>query len=380
MSELDDIFMKRAIKLAWEAQGWTAPNPLVGCVIVKDGRIIGEGKHERFGEPHAEINALKKCAESPEGATVYVTLEPCVHYGKTPPCVNALMDAKVSRVVIGSKDPNPKAAGGADYLEQRGVRVDRGIMNPEAISLNAAFYKTITTGLPLLTIKWAMTMDGKIATTSGDSQWVSGDSSRKYVHFLRGTHRAVMIGSGTLLADNPAMNCRISGLPQPLRVFIDGRLRFPLDAKALTVSPAGDCVIVCLEEFARPDTIKALEDRGAKIIVAPQKKPSDGGTERIDLIWVLRYLAREYNVNSVLSESGGGLNGALFDSKLPDRIEAFIAPKVCGGRGSTPVAGNGALVMADAYAFRDVSISKTGDDIHVSASVGADDFTAAGRF
>ncbi|MFH1378247.1 MAG: bifunctional diaminohydroxyphosphoribosylaminopyrimidine deaminase/5-amino-6-(5-phosphoribosylamino)uracil reductase RibD, partial [Planctomycetota bacterium] len=288
MSELDDIFMKRAIKLAWEAQGWTAPNPLVGCVIVKDGRIIGEGKHERFGESHAEINALKNCTESPEGSTIYVTLEPCVHFGKTPPCVHALTNAKVSRVVIGSKDPNPKAAGGADYLEQKGVRVDRGILNAETLALNAAFYKTITTGLPFLTVKWAMTIDGKIATTSGDSQWVSGESSRKFVHFLRGTHRAVMIGSGTLLADNPAMNCRISGLPQPLRVFIDGRLRFPPDAKALSVSPAGDCVIACLEQYAEPEKINVLQYRGAKILVSPAVQSPDGNS-RIDLVWVLRY-------------------------------------------------------------------------------------------
>jgi diaminohydroxyphosphoribosylaminopyrimidine deaminase/5-amino-6-(5-phosphoribosylamino)uracil reductase len=188
-----------------------------------------------------------------------------------------------------------------------------------------------------------------------------------------------MIGSGTLLADNPAMNCRISGLPQPLRVLIDGRLRCPPDAKLLSVSPAGDCVIVCLKEHADPTKIKALEDRGAKVLIAPESQ-STGGKSRIDLVWVLRYLTREYNVNSVLSESGGGLNGALFDAKLPDRIEAFIAPKVCGGLGSSPVAGSGASLMANALALRDMALTKIGDDIHISASVGDDAFLNAGRF
>ena len=228
----DTDYMKRAIELAVKARGWTSPNPMVGAVIVKDGQIIGEGYHERYGQLHAERNALAACTQSPEGAVVYVTLEPCCHYGKTPPCTEALIEAKVSRVVIGSRDPNPKVSGkGAAVLREAGIEVTEDFLRSECDEINPVFFHYITTGQPYVALKYAMTADGKIAAHTGKSQWITGEEARNHVHRLRHCYSGIMAGIGTVLADDPMLNCRLENGRSPVRIVCDSKLRIPENSR-----------------------------------------------------------------------------------------------------------------------------------------------------
>ena len=226
----DEFYMRRAIELAKKGRGWTNPNPMVGAVIVKNGSIIGEGYHEKCGELHAERNAIASLTESAEGATLYVTLEPCCHYGKTPPCTEAILEQKIARVVIGSRDPNPKVSGkGAKILREAGVRVEEDFLREECDALNPVFFHYITTGLPYVAMKYAMTADGKIATKTGASKWISGEEARSLVHEMRHDYMAIMAGIGTVLADDPMLNVRLEGKKSPVRIICDSMLRIPLD-------------------------------------------------------------------------------------------------------------------------------------------------------
>ena len=228
----DQTFMERAIELAKQGEGWTSPNPMVGAVIVKDGRIIGEGYHERCGELHAERNAIASLRESAEGATIYVTLEPCCHQGRTPPCTEAILEQKIGRVVIGSRDPNPKVAGkGARLLREAGVIVEEDFMREVCDRLNPVFFHYITTKTPYVVLKYAMTADGKIATRTGASKWITGEAARQEVQHMRHRYTGIMVGIGTVLADDPMLNTRISGKRSPVRIICDSRLRIPLDSQ-----------------------------------------------------------------------------------------------------------------------------------------------------
>ena len=242
----DRDYMTRAIELAKGGVGYTSPNPLVGAVIVKDGRIIGEGYHERYGSLHAERNAFASLKESAEGATIYVTLEPCCHHGKQPPCTEAIVENKIARVVIGSRDPNPLVSGkGTAFLREHGILVEEDFMKEECDRLNPIFFHYITNKLPYVVMKYAMTLDGKIATVTGASKWISGEESRHMVHEMRHKYRGIMVGIGTVLADDPMLNCRIDGLRSPVRIICDSHLSIPLDSNICKTANEYDTIIAC---------------------------------------------------------------------------------------------------------------------------------------
>ena len=263
----DKVFMSRAIDLAKRGVGWTSPNPLVGAVIVKDGRVIGEGWHHRYGDLHAERDALKNCTEDPAGATIYVTLEPCCHHGKQPPCTDALIEAGIRRVVLGSGDPNPLVGGqGVKILREHKIQVDEGVLEQECLAINDVFFHFITTGLPFVAMKYAMTMDGKIACYTGASKWVTGEKAREHVQTLRNRYRSIMVGVGTVLADDPMLNCRLPGGRSPIRIVCDSHLRTPLDAKVVQTADEYETIIAtCVKD---PERLKPYEEHGVSFIQA----------------------------------------------------------------------------------------------------------------
>ena len=353
----DEIFMAEALKIARNAVGRTSPNPLVGAVIVKGGRIIAEGWHRKAGTPHAEIHALNMAGELAEGATLYVTLEPCSHFGRTPPCANKIVDAKISRVVIAMTDPNPLVAGrGIEILKAAGISVDVGILESDARRLNEVFLKYITKKIPFVTAKFASTLDGKIATSTGDSQWISCGESREFTHRLRDISDAIMVGIGTVLADNPSLTARIPNGKNPARIIVDSNARTPLDAKILTDGLAP--TIIAVSESAPAEKITALKNLGAEIIVA--------GSTEVDLRILLRELGRR-EITSILLEGGGTLNFSMIRAGLVDKIYAFIAPKILGGKNAlTPVEGAGFEKIADAAELENLTAEKIGADILLS--------------
>ena len=331
----DRDYMERAIMLAQKGMGWTAPNPMVGAVIVKDGRIIGEGWHRRCGDLHAERNAIASLTESAEGATIYVTLEPCCHHGRTPPCTDAIIENKIARVVIGSGDPNPKVAGkGAAILRDHGIEVIEGFLADECDSINPEFFHYITTGLPYVAVKYAMTLDGKIAARTGASKRITGETARKHGHSLRGRYEAILAGIGTVIADDPMLNCRLDGAHQPLRVIVDSHLRISTDSKIIRSAKEYPTLIACADPD--PGKAKALEESGAEVI----SLPADDG--RVDLPGLMAELGRR-EISSVLAEGGGEIHESLISNGCADHVYAYIAPLIMGGRDArTPVEGLGA--------------------------------------
>lgn len=338
--EIQEKYMKRAIELARQGAGWTAPNPLVGAVVVKEGRVIGEGYHRKYGELHAERNALAACTEDPAGATLYVTLEPCCHYGKTPPCTEIILEKKIARVVIGSRDPNPKVAGkGARILREHGVVVIEDYMREACDKLNPVFFHYITTGLPYGVMKYAMTVDGKIATRTGASKWITGENARNHVHQLRGRYAAILAGIGTVLADDPMLNCRVEGAHQPLRIVMDSQLRIPMKSKLVQTAQEFPLLIVCSEGALEKPEIRIrkekLEEAGAQVWEIPER---DG---KPDLKMLAKRLGEE-KIDSILIEGGGSIHEAALQAGIVNHVCAYIAPKIFGGRDAkTPVEGLG---------------------------------------
>lgn len=336
----EEQFMKRAIELAKQGVGWTAPNPLVGAVVVKNGRVIGEGYHRKYGELHAERNALAACTEDPAGATLYVTLEPCCHYGKTPPCTEIIIEKKIAKVVIGSRDPNPKVAGkGARILRERGIEVVEDYMREACDALNPVFFHYITTKTPYVVLKFAMTLDGKIATRTGASKWITGEAARNHVHQLRGRYAGILAGIGTVLADDPMLNCRIDGAHQPLRIILDSHLRIPMGSRLVRSAKEYPLLIVCNESTRDREEgtnrIQKLEEAGAKVWTLPEK---DGHP---DLNVLMQRLGEE-KIDSVLIEGGGTVNEAALKAHIVHHVYAYIAPKIFGGEDAkTPVEGSG---------------------------------------
>ena len=349
-------YMLRAIELAKKGRGFTAPNPMVGAVIVKDGRIIGEGFHERCGELHAERNAFASLRESAEGAEMYVTLEPCCHYGRTPPCTEAIIENRISRVFIGSRDPNPLVSGkGAKILREQGIEVTEDFMKDECDRLNPVFFHYITTGMPYVVMKYAMTLDGKIAAYTGKSQWITGVTAREHVHSLRGYYSAVLAGIGTVLADDPMLNCRLKGAHQPLRVVVDSALRIPENSKLCRSAGEYPLLIACTS-YDEEKKLR-LEAMGEEILVLPSK---DG---HVDLAALMKALA-ERQISSVLIEGGGELNESALKSGIVNHVCAYIAPKLMGGRDAkTPVSGQGADCPDNAARLYNRSITLLGEDI-----------------
>ena len=336
----EEQFMKRAIELAKQGVGWTAPNPLVGAVVVKNGRVIGEGYHRKYGELHAERNALAACTEDPAGATLYVTLEPCCHYGKTPPCTEIIIEKKIAKVVIGSRDPNPKVAGkGARILREHGIEVVEDYMREACDALNPVFFHYITTKTPYVVLKFAMTLDGKIATRTGASKWITGEAARNHVHQLRGRYAGILAGIGTVLEDDPMLNCRIDGAHQPLRIILDSHLRIPMGSRLVRSAKEYPLLIVCNESIRDREEgtsrIQKLEEAGAKVWTLPEKNGHP------DLNVLMQRLGEE-KIDSVLIEGGGTVNEAALKAHIVHHVYAYIAPKIFGGEDAkTPVEGSG---------------------------------------
>ncbi|MCM8748430.1 bifunctional diaminohydroxyphosphoribosylaminopyrimidine deaminase/5-amino-6-(5-phosphoribosylamino)uracil reductase RibD [Thermomicrobiaceae bacterium CFH 74404] len=366
-SDEDRRWMRRALALAWRAQGRVAPNPAVGAVLVREGEVVGEGATRPPGGSHAEIVALQQAGERARGATLYVTLEPCAHYGRTPPCVEALVAAGVRRVVVALLDPYPEVCGrGLARLRDAGIEVEVGLEADAAALVNAGYLKRLSTGLPEVTAKYAMTLDGRIATRSGHSRWITGELARREAHRLRDQHDAVLVGVGTVLADDPLLTVRLppeeageGGPHHPLRVVVDSRARTPATAAMLHPDTPGRTLIACTAS-APAERLAALEAAGAEVLILPG---SEGG---VDLVALLRALG-ERGVNRVLVEGGGRLLGRLFDLGLVDQVVAFIAPVLVGGcQAPGPVGGRGVATMDQAWRLQGVELCRLGPDVMVA--------------
>lgn len=360
LAEADERFMARAIELARRGAGWTSPNPLVGAVIVRDGRIIGEGWHHRFGGPHAEREALAACSESPAGATAYVTLEPCCHTGKTPPCTEALIEAGIARVAVGVLDPNPLVAGkGIEALQRAGIEVAVGVSELSCRAVNEPFLHAMEHGRPLVIAKYAMTLDGKVATREGLSRWVTGEAARRRVHGDRHRYAGVMVGIGTVLADDPLLTCRLDGreVSQPARVVVDAAARLPLESQLVRTASEAP-VIVAVAKGAPPARCSALTERGCTVVAVPAREG------HVDLLVLMKMLWQRFSLDSLIVEGGPMLLGGLFDEGLIDRVQAYIAPKLFGGSGALgPVAGRGVGDPADAPILAEASLQMVGSDV-----------------
>lgn len=366
MVRQEDIeYMRRAIELAERGVGFTNPNPMVGAVIVKGGKVIGEGWHERCGEWHAERNAFKNCTVPAEGATMYVTLEPCCHYGKTPPCTEAIIEHGIARVVVGMEDPNPLVAGkGIALLREAGIEVVCGVEEEALREQNRVFLKYISTKLPWVAMKTAMTLDGKIATRTGDSKWITGAEARAYVHELRHRFMAILVGIGTAVADDPLLNCRIEGrgVRQPIRVVVDSNARLSLDSQL--VKTAGEYrTIVAHTRFAPEERVKALRETGVEMLLCKEKEGL------VDVRNLLELLGQS-GIDSILLEGGGSLNYTFLSEGLADELYAFIAPKIVGGMNAkTPVEGAGMEKMADAINLELENVLNIGRDVLLKLKV-----------
>ena len=357
--ELDVWHMRRALELAARGEGHVEPNPMVGCVIAAGAEIIGEGWHRRFGEAHAEIEALRLAGPRAAGATLVVTLEPCCHQGKTPPCTRAIVEAGIRRVVVAQRDPFPRVDGaGLAELRSAGVEVEEGLLQAEARRLNAPYRKLLETGLPWVIAKWAMTLDGKTATRTGASRWITSEESRRIVHALRGRVDAILVGRETALRDDPLLTARPPGPRTALRVVADTLGSLPSDSQL--VATARDVpVMIAVGPQAPEEDRRRLAEAGCEVFVCP----STGHAGRLDAL--LRELGRRQATN-VLVEGGGRLTGSLLDAGHIDEVHVFIAPKLIGGIAAPgPIAGEGAEDLAHALALESLQMERAGPDVHL---------------
>ena len=347
---MQEQYMRRAIELAKKGTGYTNPNPLVGAVIVKDGQVIGEGFHEAYGGLHAERNALKSCTEDPKDAELYVTLEPCCHYGKTPPCTEAVIKSGIRKVYVGNVDPNPKVAGmGIKILREHGTKVETGILDEECRELNDIFFYYITHDTPYVALKYAMTLDGKIAVKTGESKWITGREAREHVQFLRHRHAAILVGIDTVLSD-----ARITGGNNPTRVICDSRLRIPLSSKIVQSAKVIPTIIAACERNEKAQRLEAL---GCRVLICPGK---DGKTDLPELMRILR----KEKIDSVLVEGGANMNDSVIRAGMVNKVYAYLAPKLFGGRNArSPVEGEGIDKISDAVLLRGPDITRLGEDL-----------------
>jgi diaminohydroxyphosphoribosylaminopyrimidine deaminase/5-amino-6-(5-phosphoribosylamino)uracil reductase len=352
----DERWMKLALHLAEKGRGRTSPNPMVGAVLVKRGKVVGDGYHARAGEPHAEIVAIENAGEKAKGATLYLNLEPCTHYGRTPPCVPAVIKAGVRKVVVGIEDPNPLVKGrGLTHLKQAGLDVKVGILEKECHRLNEAFFKYIVKHEPFIILKMAATVDGKLATRNGESQWITGEPSRRFVHRLRDQVDGVVVGTGTVLKDDPMLTARIRGGRDPYRIVFDSRLRIPENAKVFDLSPSK--AIVATTEMAPQDKIERLQEKGARVLI------SDSKLGKVDLKSSLLKLG-ELGLMSLLVEGGGQINGSFLDQGLIDKIFLFLSPKLIGDPMAPGIfSGAGVASLKEAISIKDLKVKKIGEDI-----------------
>ena len=378
--EKDIEFMRRAIELAKKGGGYVHPNPLVGCVVVKDDEIIAEGYHEKYGEYHAERNALTRCQSETKDASLYVTLEPCCHYGKTPPCTEIIIEKGIKKVFVGILDPNPLVAGkGVKILQDAGIEVEVGLCEDEIRELNKVFLKYITTKRPYVIMKTAMTLDGKIAAFTGDSRWVTNEESRQLVHELRSEMAAVVVGIGTVLADDPMLNVRLEGNPhQPIRIVVDSNLRIPFDSQLVKTAKEYRTIVATTKSLAdcaddtdfsglplgfSSLTLTDLADSGVEILECQ----SNNG--HVDINDLMNKLGAK-GIDSILLGGGGTLNAAFLEAGCVDEVWAFIAPKIIGGEGAkTPVSGKGIAKMNDAIQLQDIDIQNINGDILIKGKI-----------
>jgi diaminohydroxyphosphoribosylaminopyrimidine deaminase/5-amino-6-(5-phosphoribosylamino)uracil reductase len=363
-TERDLKHLYRAIELAALAQGRTSPNPLVGAVIVKGGRTIGEGYHEAAGEPHAERMALAACSDDPAGATMYVSLEPCAHHGRTPPCTDAIIQAKLGRVVVASDDPSAKASGrGLGMLRDEGIQVDvaNGAVAEAARLLNQPFRKHARTGRPLVLLKYAMTLDGKVATRSGDSKWISNELSRARAHRWRGQSDAVAVGIGTALTDDPLLTARLDGVArQPRRVVFDAEARLPLDSQLVQTAAEAPVILICSRAASRRH-VQALSSAGVDVITVSGENESARVQAALDELG-------NREVQQLLVEGGPHLDGAFLDAGEVDELRVFVAPVIAGGRQAKPaVEGEGVELIAEAARAVHTEVERIDDDVLITA-------------
>jgi diaminohydroxyphosphoribosylaminopyrimidine deaminase/5-amino-6-(5-phosphoribosylamino)uracil reductase len=362
----DEKYMRLAMQLAGNAIGRTSPNPLVGAVIVKDNRVVGCGWHRKAGTPHAEVHALNQAGELAQGADVYVTLEPCAHYGKTPPCAKALVEAKVKNVYGGLLDVNPKVAGkGFKILEDAGIHVEYGFLQDELRKQNEAFFKWIEHKKPFVVLKAAMTLDGKIATATGQSKWITNETSRAYGYKLRDIYDGIMVGINTVIEDNPMLTARVDGGKNPIRIVVDSSLK--IDINANVVQDKSAKTIVATTDKADKDKILKLQAQNVDVIVVDKDE-----NDKVDIEKLLNILGQQ-NICSILVEGGATLSGSFVAKKLVDKVYFFIAPKIVGGKeAKTPVAGTGILNLQEALALKDIQIEKLEEDILIIGRVDKD--------
>ena len=367
MKSENEEFMLEAIRLAKLGEGKTNPNPLVGAVIVKDGKIIASGYHRKYGELHAERDALKNAAENNtnvHGAEIYVTLEPCCHFGKQPPCTQAIIEAGISKVIVGSRDPNPLVHGkGIQELRKNGIEVTEDFLREKCDALNEIFFHFITKNTPYVAIKYAMTLDGKIATHTGKSKWITNEKSRTYVHELRNKYSAILCGIGTVLADDPLLTCRIPGGRNPVRVIVDSHLRIPFTSNIVQTAKDVKTIIVCCSQTEEEIEKKAyLEKFGAEILVLQDKAKNSENTH-VNLRVLMAELGKR-KIDSVLIEGGGEINFSALQNKIVNKVYCFAAPKIFGGNESkSPVEGLGINETKEAFSLSLKNIQQFDEDL-----------------
>lgn len=369
VTDRDERLMAQAIELARRAVGRTHPNPMVGCVIVSDDEIVGRGYHRRAGQPHAEIVALEDADGDLTGAEMFVNHEPCCHVGRTPPCTDAIVESGIDRVVVGTIDPDPRVSGqGIEILRDAGVDVACGVLETESRRLNAPFFKYIAEGIPWVAAKWAMSLDGKIATRSGDSRWITDEAARRRVHQLRDHHDAILVGKQTLLADDPRLTCRNDGGRDPVRFVVDARLEAPPDHRVFNHRDSDAPTVVFAGPNTGGDRRQRLEDRGVDIVEVPV---DDRGWLRPT---PMLEAVGDRDLLSLLVEGGGTLLGSLFDAGFVDYAYGFVAPRIIGGdRAPTPLAGDGIASMTDVLDLQSPTVERLSPDLLIHGPVGRSD-------
>lgn len=383
---MEDRFMQRAIELARKGEGKVNPNPLVGAVIVKDGRIIGEGYHREYGALHAERDAISRLVEDAAGAEMYVTLEPCCHHGKQPPCVEAIIEHGISKVYVGSDDPNELVAGkGIRRLQNAGIQVVTHVQKEACDALNPVFFHYITTKTPYVVMKYAMTMDGKIATRSGDSQWITGEGARAHTHRIRNWLSGIMVGIGTVLADNPLLNCRMPGGNSPVRIILDSHLRIPLDSQIVQTAGEYKTIVATLKrdfETTKVEQLRQEEDGNTKqksedVLLKQEmsdkeSKLQNAGVEVLHVpekgghieLRTLMGMLGEQQIDSVLLEGGGRVNASALEAGIVNRVQVYVGSQIFGGVDApSPVRGQGIAAVADSYKFGVPKVTSFGEDV-----------------
>src|SRR3972149_7237333 len=361
--DVDEKYMALALELAEKGRGKVEPNPMVGAVLVKDGEIVGKGYHQVFGGAHAEIYAIHEGGTNCRGATLYVSMEPCAHYGKTAPCVDAIIKAGIKKVVAAVVDPNPITSGkGIQQLKEAGIEVVAGVMEMQAKRLNVPFFKLMQKELPYITVKWAMSIDGKIATHTGESRWITSEESRKYVHKIRGLMNGILVGINTVVRDDPLLTCRIEGGQNPKRIVVDSKAALPINSRLLSTINEGE-IIVAVTKNAQLKRIQKLEQMGCRIV---QTKDMNGG---VDLKELFQRLG-EMKLTNILVEGGSRVITSVIEGRLADRVMVFLAPIIIGGEGAkSPVLGTGINKISEAAEIDEVEIKRLSNDIIIEGTL-----------